>query len=30
VHTLEPPGQHVTPGPIWMAREWPMSAGARV
>jgi hypothetical protein len=20
----------VTPGPIWMAREWPMSAGARV
>jgi hypothetical protein len=20
----------VTPGPIWMAHEWPMSAGARV
>jgi hypothetical protein len=22
--------QGVTPGPIWMAHEWPMSAGARV
>jgi hypothetical protein len=23
-------GVNVTPGPIWMAHEWPMSAGARV
>jgi hypothetical protein len=23
-------GVSVTPGPIWMAHEWPMSAGARV
>jgi hypothetical protein len=22
--------QYVTPGPIWMAHEWPMSSGARV
>jgi hypothetical protein len=21
---------YVTPGPSWMAHEWPMSAGARV
>jgi hypothetical protein len=23
-------GVNVTPDPIWMAYEWPMSAGARV
>jgi hypothetical protein len=23
-------GVNVTPGPIWMAHEWPMSAGVRV
>jgi hypothetical protein len=23
-------GVNVTPGPIWMAHEWPMSVGARV
>jgi hypothetical protein len=23
-------GVNVTPGPIWMAHEWPTSAGARV
>jgi hypothetical protein len=23
-------GVNVTPGPIWMAHEWPMTAGARV
>jgi hypothetical protein len=23
-------GVNVTPDPIWMAHEWPMSAGARV
>jgi hypothetical protein len=30
VGTLSVTALYVTPDPIWMAHEWPMSAGARV